>query len=78
LIVDQYDGRGQIWRVSEAHCINYYEEPLFWDTLQLHYDLQNGRYLAYGLNNEGRVDEFGVDLSLQEFTPDALRRMGRR
>ena len=78
LVVDQYDSRGEIWRVSEAYCINYYEQPLFWDTLQCHYDLQNGRYLAFGLNNEGMVDDFEIKLSGGEFTPDALRREGRR
>src|SRR5690606_33371197 len=25
LVADQYDGRGDLWRVSEAHCINYYD-----------------------------------------------------
>jgi hypothetical protein len=28
LAVDQYDARGQLWRVSEAHCINYYDAHL--------------------------------------------------
>ncbi len=78
LVADQYDGRGQIWRVSEAHCINYYDVPMFWDTLQIHYDLQNGRYLAYGLNNEGQIDEFNLEYNVDDFTPAALRRLGRR
>jgi hypothetical protein len=78
LAVDQYDGRGAIWRYSEAYTINYYEIPLLWDTLQCHYDLQNGRYLAFGLNNESDVDEFNVELKAQDFTPSALRRMGKR
>ncbi|HIA28603.1 MAG TPA: DUF1329 domain-containing protein, partial [Planctomycetes bacterium] len=33
VVVDQYDGRGQIWRVSEAYTLNYYEVPMIWDTL---------------------------------------------
>ncbi|MCO4781681.1 MAG: DUF1329 domain-containing protein [Candidatus Cloacimonetes bacterium] len=78
LVADQYDSRGNIWRVSEAHCINYYEKPVFWDTLQLHYDLQNGRYLAFGFNNQGPVDNFDVRLSKKDFTPQKLRRKGRR
>jgi hypothetical protein len=41
LLVDLYDRRGEIWRVSEAHVINYYEVPLLWDTVQVHYDVQN-------------------------------------
>ena len=78
LAVDQYDGRGQIWRVSEAHPINYYEVPLVWHTLQVHYDLQNGRYLAFGLTNQEPIDEFNVKLSVRDFRPEALRRRGRR
>jgi hypothetical protein len=78
LAVDQYDSRGEIWRVSEAYCINYYEVPMIWDTLQAHYDLQNGRYLVYGLNNEDKIDEFGLALNVDDFTPSALRYLGRR
>lgn len=78
LVVDQYDSRGEIWRVSEAYCINYYDQPLFWDTVHSHYDLQNGRYIAFGLNNEGMIDDFDIKLTASDFTPDALRREGRR
>ncbi len=78
LLVDQYDARGQIWRFSEAYCINYYEVPMIWDTMQVHYDLQNGRYLAYGMNNEGEVEQFGLEVSVNEFNPNSLRQMGRR
>ena len=42
------------------------------------YDLQNGRYLAFGLNNELAVDQFDVPLDVIDFTPEALRRLGRR
>jgi hypothetical protein len=78
LAVDQYDGRNQLWRVSEAHVIDYYEVPVLWQTVEAHYDLQNGRYLALGLNNQEAGVQFDVSMSLDEFTPDALRRRGRR
>lgn len=78
LAADQYDSRGEIWRVSEAYCINYYDVPMIWDTLQAHYDLQNGRYLVYGLNNEDQIDEFGLALNVDDFTPSAMRTLGRR
>jgi hypothetical protein len=42
------------------------------------YDLQNGRYLTFGLNNELPVEEFDIALDPADFTPDAIRRMGRR
>ena len=54
------------------------ENPLPWETLLCHYDLQNGRYQAQGLNNEAKIDEFNVPLQRTQFTPEALRRLGRR
>jgi hypothetical protein len=78
LAMDQYDSRGQLWRVSEAHCINYYEVPTFWSTVETHYDLQSGRYIAINLTNETAPYNFDVKFAATEFTPDALRREGRR
>lgn len=78
LAMDQYDSRNQLWRVSEAHCINYYEVPAFWSTVETHYDLQSGRYIAINLTNETAPYNFDVKFDATEFTPDALRREGRR
>jgi hypothetical protein len=78
LIVDQYDGRGELWRVSEAYVINYYQVPMLWQAVETHYDLQNGRYLAMGLNNQEKPEVFDAPMAADEFTPDALRRLGRR
>ena len=52
MVADIYDNRDQLWRVSEGHVVNYYEKPLIWPTLEVHLDLQAGRYLAFGLDNE--------------------------
>ena len=76
--VDHYDSRGQMWRVGEAHAINYYEVPTFWTTLDAIYDLQAGRYTANGFDNQEPMYEFVVDLDSGNFTPNALRRAGRR
>ena len=78
LAADQYDGRGQLWRVSEAHCINYYDAQSFWSTLEVHTDLQNGRYLAIGLDNENDMYDFNIKRTPADFTPDSLRREGVR
>jgi hypothetical protein len=78
LVVDQYDSRGEVWRVSEGHCINYYEEPTFWTTLEVHTDLVAGRYLAIGLDNETDMYNFKATKSPEDFTPAALRREGVR
>lgn len=78
LAADQYDGRGQMWRVSEAHCINYYDAQTFWSTLEVHTDLLNGRYLAVGLDNENPMYDFTIKRSPSDYTADALRREGVR
>ena len=78
LVADNYDNRDQLWRVSEAHVINYYEKPLIWPTLEVHTDLQSGRYLAFGLDNEFPMCTWDARLTSRDFTPAALRREGRR
>ena len=78
LAVDQYDSRGQLWRVSEAHCINYYDALTFWSTLEVHTDLQAGRYLAIGLDNEEKMYDFSIERDPGDYSPDSLRRSGIR
>jgi hypothetical protein len=78
LAVDQYDGRGQLWRVSEAHCINYYDAQIFWSTLEVHTDLLAGRYLAIGLDNENKMYDYNLSRTPQDYTPAKLRQEGVR
>lgn len=76
---DIYDNRDQIWRVAEGHAINYYDVPTLWTTLDVYTDLQVGRYLALGLNNEqSKTYEFVDTLKRDDFSPNALRRAGTR
>ncbi|MCP4702188.1 MAG: DUF1329 domain-containing protein [Gammaproteobacteria bacterium] len=78
LVIDQHDNRDRMWRVSEGHVINYYEEPTLWTTLETHTDLQAGRYLAIGLDNETKMYDFNIQRKARDYTPAALRRAGRR
>ncbi len=78
LAVDQYDSRDQLWRVSQGHVINYYDVPTLWTTLEVHTDLQAGRYIALGLDNESKMYDFSITRSPSDYTPAALRRDGRR
>lgn len=75
---DMYDGQGQIWRVQEAHPINYYEVPTFYSTLDISYDLRSGRYTALGFDNQETMYNFDAALTEANFTPSALRREGKR
>ena len=78
VVVDSYDARGQIWRVSEAYPIQYYEQPLFWDTIHTHYDLQNGRYLAFGVKDKEDYVRFDAKMTESDYSPESLRREGVR
>ena len=78
LMVEHYDKRGELWRFSEAHPIVYYEVPTLWTSVETHHDLQSGRYVSYRQDNSDGVASFNVDLSTKQFSPQALRRKGRR
>ncbi len=77
-LIDHYDARGELWRASEAHSINYYDVPTYWSTIEVHMDLQSGRYVVNGLDNQDPVNTFNVALSPSAYTPQALRTRGRR
>jgi len=77
-VADMYDARGELYRVSVAYGLNYYEVPTQWSTLEVFHDLNSRRYLALGLDNEAKMYNFSVDLKDKQFTPQALRREGLR
>jgi len=78
-IIDHYDGRGELWRVGEAHSLQFYDAVIPWYAAEVFYDLLAGRYLVLGLDNEeGKSYEFGFERSEKDYTPAALRRSGRR
>jgi len=77
--IDHYDGRGELWRVAEAHNVFYYNNQVPWYAIEVLYDLNSGRYLALGLDNEeqgGYAYEF--ERTYADYTPAALRRGGVR
>jgi hypothetical protein len=79
LAVDCYDSRGELYRVQEAHVIQYYDVPALWTVLETVYDLSNGRYLALGLDNEEpRSRDFSQKRTTADYQPAALQRRGTR
>jgi hypothetical protein len=78
LTADHYDSRGQIWRVAEAHNIQFWDIPAFWSTMDALYDLESGRYTVLGLDNLEAPYDFKVQLSDSDFSPDQLRQSGVR
>ncbi len=77
-VTDMYDNRDELYRVAQAHAINYYEVPTQWSTLEVYHDLQSRRYLAIGLDNEHKMYDFASKHQDRDFTSSALRRQGRR
>ena len=78
-VIDHYDTRGQLWRVAEAHAIQYYDHPVPWYTVEVLNDLQSSRYLTTGLTNEEESPyTFNLDLERNYFKPGSLRRIGKR
>ena len=77
--VDHYDGRGQLWRVAEAHAMQLYDHRVPFYALETLYDLQSGRYLALGMTNqEKRFYDFGFQASKADYSTAALRNAGVR
>jgi hypothetical protein len=69
---DNFDAKGNLWRTSEAHALNYYEVPVQWSTLEVYYDLKQRRYLVSGLDNQRRPYRFTDEADPREFSPNAL------
>ncbi|MGQ7818466.1 DUF1329 domain-containing protein [Metapseudomonas furukawaii] len=79
-VVDQYDGRGELWRVSVAYLKNYYDLPTTWSALDVFHDLQARRYHVQNLDNEepSTIDFTQAVSDDGYFKPSALRRRGTR
>ncbi|MGZ5036980.1 MAG: DUF1329 domain-containing protein [Usitatibacter sp.] len=78
LAIDKYDGRGDLWRFAELHNENWYNVPMFYGTVEVHNDLQSGRYIAMGLRNEEKNIYEPIKRSPGDYSPNNLRGMGTR
>lgn len=78
LMIDHYDGQGNLWRYSEAEPMNYYEVPTLWTTLENHYDLKSGRYISGLLDNQDKPRDFSFPSSPSNYSPQNLRDTGIR
>ena len=78
LVIDQYDNRDQLWRVSEGHAIAYYDLPTIWTSASPTRTFRRGRYLVIGIPSENPPHDFSIKRTPGDFQPDALRREGVR
>ncbi len=83
LVEDMYDKQGELWRVQEGFLTHLPEVPTCNLQGTITYDLVAGRYVVDGLKTEEEPDDFlagrSGDIPNESFfTPDSLRRVGRR
>ncbi len=69
---ESYDRSGKLWRVAEAHALNFYTIPVTLSTLDVFHDLKNNRYLLEGLDNELEPFRFLNRADSREFSPNTL------
>lgn len=77
-VIDQYDSRDELWRVSIAYIKNYYEVPSQFTALDVFHDLRAKRYHVQNLDNEEpTILDFSQPVPDERyFHPAALRRRG--
>ena len=77
-IADHYDNRGELWRASEGHALQFVNANTPWYVSTTTYDLFSGRYLVELNNEEKDPFNFGKQMKRKSFTASAIRRSGRR
>lgn len=83
-LADMYDGAGNLWRVSEAALLNFYNVPMIDDWGDNHMDLLNGRQSATAkwFNHGAKRGTFPPDFNTMpdpaQMTPAGLRQYGTR
>ncbi|MGQ0622851.1 MAG: DUF1329 domain-containing protein [Panacagrimonas sp.] len=75
--VDNYDARGQLWKVQEAHLITAPFVPTVTGSPEIIYDLQSTRYFTTAMANEDKITDFKVKLSDGDFDPASLKKKAR-
>lgn len=78
-VVDHYDNRGGLWRVSQAYNMMYYNGMSPFYAAEAVYDLSASRYVVVGLENEEKKGfQFNREFDKKSFTANALRSEGVR
>lgn len=77
--LDEYDTRGELWRVGIGYVMNYYEVPTQWTMIDAFHDLRAKRYDVKNLPvaKEQDQDFTRPAPNLRYFSPAALSRRGR-
>lgn len=80
LLAENYDARGQLWRVNMINTKYLYDAKVFFTRVALYHDLVSGAYMADRLINEAdKKPKYGDNANLRksQFTPQYLRSKGK-
>lgn len=79
LMGDNYDARGQLWRVGFNNLVYAYEAQVMWPNVAVYHDLVSGAYMADRLFSEQEAPMLIDDGKYKEeqFSPDMLRGSGK-
>ena len=79
VITENYDGRGELWRVGLLNTLYDYYVQGYINRAEVFHDLQSAAYVAIRLVNETRPTKYDVEpLGADFYTPQNLRKLGRR
>lgn len=78
MLADGYDRRNELWRLYELHPVVYTDTGFMASTIENQYDMNAGRMVILGLDNEDAAPDFSWRAESSYFTPGAIRRSGVR
>ncbi|MFD2272754.1 DUF1329 domain-containing protein [Undibacterium arcticum] len=77
VMADNYDSRGQLWRVSMQNYVYGYDLQGYMARVALYHDLLSGAYMADRLINQQKAPRVNSgELNESNFTADAARQEG--
>jgi hypothetical protein len=76
-LMDQYDTKGQLWRVKMLYLMQAYDAPGMYSAGEVQHDLIARKSVFSGFQNEEPPTEFNVPVKFGDFTPGALRKLMR-
>jgi hypothetical protein len=76
--VEDYDNRGQLWKVQEGQLLAVPFVPTITAIPEIIYDLQSGRYFLTALQNEDKISDFKADFKDDYFSPGGLTRKAQK
>ncbi|WP_448204429.1 DUF1329 domain-containing protein [Azospirillum sp. sgz302134] len=78
VMADHYNARGDLVRYAEAHGVAYPQLPAFAPAMEITYDLEGGRYVVSGIDNDLKPPTFDKPMKPEDFAPETLEKRRRR